>query len=337
MEKLRIGVIGLGYWGPNLARNFNQSPNCELSYLCDANTSQLEKISALYPQAALVDNVDELLLKQDLDAVAIATPVSTHYALTKKALLSGKHVLVEKPMTDSVAEAQELVTIAKEQSLTLMVDHTFNYTSAIQKLKALIQKEELGELLYWDSVRINLGLLQQDVNVVWDLAPHDLSILDYLLDMKPISVKAVGTRHFSKKVEEVAYLTLRFENNFIAHFHFNWLSPVKVRQTLIGGSKKMVVYDDIEATEKIKIYDCGIDVIENDSARYERMVQYRTGDIYSPHLKNIEALGVEIEHFVNVVRGQETCISDGNSGLRVVRILEAAQKSIEANGQEVKL
>jgi predicted dehydrogenase len=277
------------------------------------------------------------LLASDVEAVAIATPVDTHFELAKACLEAGKHVLLAKPMTSTVAEAQALRDLASAEGLTLMVDHTFNYTSAVTRIKELVSSGELGELLYWDSVRVNLGLFQHDVNVLWDLAPHDVSIMDFVVDEPAYSVSATGVAHYDDNLEDVAYMTLRFGSKFIAHFHLNWLAPVKVRQTLIGGDKKMVVYDDMQASEKVRIYDKGIDIDTAREGVYKTLVQYRMGDMFAPHLANQEALAVEMEHFVDVIRDGATPIAGADAGVRVVAILEAAQKSIEMKGQEVIL
>lgn len=336
INPLKISVIGLGYWGPNLVRNISSSDVSILSSICDLNEEQLNKVGAQYPSAKKTSNIDDIL-NSDVDAVAIATPVNTHYKLAKMCLEAGKHVLLEKPMTRTIQESEELLALASSKGLTLMVDHTFNYTSAVTKIKEVVSKTEIGDLLYWDSVRVNLGLFQHDVNVIWDLAPHDLSIIDYVVGKEPVSVNAKGIAHYDSGIEDIAYLTLNYDDSFIAHFHFNWLSPVKVRQTLIGGKNKMIVYDDMESSEKIKIYDKGVDLSKSKEGLYNSLVQYRLGDMYCPQLPNSEALSLEIKHFYDVVRNGTTPISGGDSGLRVVKILEAAQKSIDNNGGEVSL
>lgn len=270
-----------------------------------------------------------------LDAVAVATPVSSHFELALMALQAGKHVLVEKPFTATVAQAERLVEEAERRGLTLMVDHTFIYTSAVRKIKELIDKGTLGTLYYYDSVRVNLGLFQNDVNVLWDLAVHDLSIMDYLVAQQPTMVAATGMAHVPGKPENMAYLTCYFPGSLIAHFHVNWMAPVKIRQTLIGGSEKMIVYDDIEMSEKVKVYDKGIIVSESEDAVYQRHVGYRTGDMWAPRLDNIEALKTEAEHFIDCVRNGQRPLSDGYAGLRVIRVLEAATRSMANHGQPV--
>ena len=332
-----MAVVGLGYWGPNLARNIAACPDTNLRYLCDLDADRLQRAAAPYPSVKTSADLNEILADKELEAVAIATPVESHYPLAKACLEAGKHVLVEKPMTKSVAHAQELVALAKSKGLTLMVDHTYNYTSAVQKIRDMVKSGELGDILYWDSVRINLGLFNHDVNVVWDLAPHDLAILDYVLDEQPTSVQVVGLAHYADRIENIAYLTLGFESQRIAHFHFNWIAPVKIRQTMIGGTKKMIVFDDMEPSEKIKVYDKGVDMKGNERGRYDTLVQYRVGDMFAPHIANTEALKTEISHLARVIRDGEAPITDGELGLRVVQILEAAQKSIDLRGQEVSL
>lgn len=335
-DQLSMGVIGLGYWGPNLARNISACRRTSLAWLCDRDPERVERFKSLYPAASAATDPKELMAS-DVEAVAIATPVDTHFTLARGCLEAGKHVLLSKPMTATVAEAEALRDLAKERGLTLMVDHTFNYTSAVTRIKELVSAGELGDLLYWDSVRVNLGLFQHDVNVLWDLAPHDVSIMDYVVDEPAYSVSATGVAHYDSNLENVAYMTLRFNNKFIAHFHLNWLAPVKVRQTLIGGDKKMVVYDDMQPSEKVRIYDKGVDIDTSREGVYKTLVQYRMGDMFAPHLANQEALAVEIEHFVDVVRDGAAPISGADAGVRVVSILEAAQKSIELKGQEVVL
>ncbi len=337
MEPLKMAVVGLGYWGPNLARNVAACNATQLSHLCDRAAARLAKIGALYPAARQTQELADILKDDAVGAVAIATPVDTHFELAKACLENGKHVLLEKPMTRTVAQAETLIELADKRGLVLMVDHTFNYTGAVTKLKEIVASGSLGEILYWDSVRVNLGLFQHDVNVVWDLAPHDLSIMDYVLDARPLSVQVTGVAHYSDGLENIAYLTLRFGNGTIAHFHVNWLAPVKIRTTLIGGTKKMIVFDDMETVEKIKVYDKGVDVVEEREGIYKTLVQYRMGDMFAPHIENVEALSREVTHFANVVRGQERPISGSDSGLRVVRILEAAEQSIKSSGKEVLL
>jgi predicted dehydrogenase len=332
-----IGVIGYGYWGPNLVRNFSQARNGQVIAVCDQRAEQRALVQKVYPSIKTYSDVGEMLRNPLIDAVAIATPVSSHYALAMQALQAGKHVFVEKPFTASVEQAERLVEHAEKNQRTLMVDHTFIYTSAVRKIKELLDSGSLGQLYYYDSVRVNLGLFQSDVNVLWDLAVHDLSIMDYLVNRSPTMVAATGMAHVPGRPENMAYLTCFFNDNFIAHFHVNWLAPVKVRQTLIGCSDKMIVYNDIEMSEKIKVYDKGIIVGQDDATIYQRHVGYRTGDMWAPRIDNVEALRIECEHFVECIEQRQQPLSDGNAGLRVVRILEAASQSMANHGQPITL
>lgn len=332
-----IGVIGYGYWGPNLVRNFAQVDGAAVTAVCDANTKRLDVVNKLYPAVATYTDVTTMLDDPTVDAVAVATPVSTHYPLAKQALLAGKHVFVEKPFTSTSAEGEELIALADERGLTLMVDHTFIYTSAVRKMHELVSAGELGSLYYYDSVRVNLGLFQSDVSVMWDLAVHDLSIMDYLLDQDPLTVSATGVAHVEGQPVNMAYLTCMFPDNLIAHFHVNWLAPVKVRQTLLCGSEKMVVFDDVEMSEKVKVYDKGVILDEAAELVYQKHVGYRTGDMWAPRLDNIEALAVETRHFVECITTGSTPLSDGRAGLRVVRILEAAHESMAQQGRPVEV
>ena len=340
-QPLNLGVIGCGYWGPNLARNFADNEHAALRWLCDANAQRLASLARRYPTAQATEDCRQMLKDEQLDAVVIATPVSTHYPLAHAALQAGKHVLIEKPFTATAREAEELIELADKNGLTLMVDHTFIYTGAVRKIKELVDGGELGELLYFDSVRINLGLFQNDINVVWDLAPHDLSIMDYLIDKEPVSVTATGSCHIEKGIENIAYVMLRFADDFIAHFHFNWLAPVKLRRALLAGSKKMIVYDDIEPTEKVRVYDKGVMVTRRDEqtdpeAAYTTLVSYRAGDVWVPKLDTSEALKGVSKEFLAAVNEKRPPLTDGHAGLRVVRLLEAAQQSIK-EGRAVKL
>jgi len=332
---MNIGVIGLGYWGPNLVRNFLSTEGVRKVYAADISQARIRSASKKFPSVTYTDNYRDLILSKEVDAIAIATPVSTHYPLAKEALLNGKHVILEKPMTRKVSEAQELVEIAHRRNLTLMVDHTFIYTGAVRKIKQLISDGEIGDLLYFDSVRVNLGLFQHDVNVIWDLATHDISIMQHIINQKPISVAAFGATHYNG-VEDVAYVVVNFDNDIIAHFHVNWLAPVKVRQILIGGSRKMIVYDDVEPSEKVKVYDKGVDVTTEEGV-YQMLVQYRTGDMYSPKLDSTEALSLLASHFVECIEHSKTPVTNGEAGLGVVRILEAAEKSINNNGKLIAI
>lgn len=334
----RLAVIGLGYWGPNLVRNFHAVLADDLRACCDANPARVSAIQRQYPGLRGVQDVDAVLGDDEIDAVAIATPVDTHYPLAKAALEAGKSVLVEKPLTSNVAHAEELVELARRRGRVLMVDHVFVFSPPVRKMKELVAGGELGELLFIDSVRINLGLFQRDVNVVWDLAPHDLSIVDYLVGRAPKSVAAFGSVHTSNGYEDVAYLNLDFGDGLIANFHVNWLSPVKIRYTMLGGSRKSLVYNDLDPVEKLKIYDSGVTVRQDDlEGRRSVLIDYRTGDIWSPRLAAGEPLRAMASHFVECVRTGQTPLTDGEAGLRVVRILDAAQRSIKAQGGRITL
>ncbi|HEY0545775.1 MAG TPA: Gfo/Idh/MocA family oxidoreductase [Pyrinomonadaceae bacterium] len=339
---ITIGVIGCGYWGPNLLRNFAENEGAQVSWMCDLDERRLASLNRRYPATRATTDYKQLLADTQLDAVVIATPVATHFQFAKDALLAGKHVLIEKPFTASVREAEELIELASRQKLTVMVDHTFIYTGAVRRMKETVESGELGDLLYFDSVRINLGLFQRDINVVWDLAPHDLSIMDYIIGREPEAITATGSCHIERGIENIAYVMLRFSDEFIAHFHFNWLSPVKIRRTLLAGSSKMIVYDDIEPTEKIRIYDKGVttkrskDATERE-AEYRTLVGYRTGDVWVPKLDSTEALTYVSEEFLSAIRESRSPLTDGHAGLRVVRLLEAAQQSIEQDGRQIKL
>jgi predicted dehydrogenase len=331
---LTVGVIGCGYWGPNLARNFAENEKSSLRWLCDTDAHRLAVLGRRYPAARSTQNYRELLNDPQLDAVVIATPVNTHYPLAQQALRAGKHILMEKPLTATSRQAEELILLAEQNGCTLMVDHTFVYTGAVRKIKELVDSGELGDLLYFDSVRINLGLFQNDINVVWDLAPHDLSIMDYLIGRQPVAVAATGSCHIERGIENIAYVMLRFADDFIAHFHFNWLSPVKIRRALLAGSKKMVVYDDIEPTEKVRIYDKGVMVTRRDEktdpeAAYTTLVSYRTGDVWVPKLDTTEALRYVGQEFIAAINEKRPPLTDGYAGLRVVHLLEAAQQSLK--------
>ncbi len=329
---IRIGVIGYGYWGPNLARNFAECPSTALVAIADPSGARREAAARRFPGARVVESAEALLAAPDIDAVAIATPVATHAPLALAALRAGKHVLVEKPLASSVADAEAIVTEAARRGLTLMVDHTFVYTPAVRKIRQLVEDGELGDIYYYDSVRINLGLFQHDVNVLWDLAVHDLSIMDYVLGRSPVSVSATGMSHVPGKPEDVAYLTMFFEGTLLGHVHASWLAPVKVRRTLIGGSRRMVVFDDLEASEKVKVYDRGISVDTSPENLYQVLVGYRSGDMSAPHLPVAEALQTEIAHFAECIETGATPLTDGAAGLRVVRLLEAAATSLAARG-----
>lgn len=332
---LRIGVVGYGYWGPNIVRNFSKIDGAKVVRVSDKREDALKALQKENPNIEISTSADDILTAADIDVVAVVTPVSTHYPLAKKALLNGKHVFVEKPFTATSEQAEELIEIAESRSLCIMVDHTFIFTGAVRRIKELIEDETLGKIYYYDSTRVNLGLFQHDVNVIWDLAPHDFSIMDYLLTEQPEALTANGVAHVSD-MEDVSYVTMYFKDNLIAHFNVNWLSPVKVRNTLIGGEKKMLVWNDLNPDEKIKIYDKGIDV-DNLKSLYNLLVSYRSGDIWAPKLDGTEALRLECSHFVDCIENGTRPINDGASGLRVVRMLEACNESLAKRGQLVEI
>ncbi|MDQ0559933.1 putative dehydrogenase [Rhizobium mesoamericanum] len=335
-----VAVVGYGYWGPNLVRNLAETPGAKLVWVCDLKKDRLAGVQLRYPTVQITDDFDEVLRDPSVDAVAIATPVSAHYVLGMKALMAGKHVFVEKPMASTSEEARRMVDEAARRRLILAVDHTFIHTGAVRKMREIIENG-LGDIYYYDSVRVNLGLFQHDVSVIWDLAVHDLSIMDYVLPEKPVAVSATGMGHVAGEPENIAYLTLFFESKLIAHIHVNWLAPVKVRRTLIGGSSKMIVYDDLEPSEKIKVYDKGITLNGNPQTDgekvYDMRVGYRTGDMYAPQLDMTEALGRELKQFVDCIATNSQPIADGHAGLRVVRILEAATQSLAQRGRVIEL
>jgi len=331
---VKIGIIGYGYWGPNLVRNFYAARNSMIKAVADARTERLDQLEKIFPSIERVKDATHIINDPNIDAVVIATPVFTHFSLARQALLNGKHVLIEKPITSSVKEAETLIDLAEKKGLLLMVDHTFLYTGAVQKIKQLIDNRELGSVTYLDSTRINLGLFQPDINVLWDLAPHDISILNYLVKEKPHSINATGVTHTKNDVENIAYLTINYESGFIAHFNCSWSSPVKIRMMLIGGDKKMVLYNDLEPTEKIKVYDTGYDH-KTDEEKKKVLVDYRTGDIYVPKLNTAEALSGMANDFINCIEQKKKPVSSYEIGLDVVKILEASDKSIKNGGCEV--
>lgn len=332
---LRIGVIGYGYWGPNIVRNFNSAGEAEVTMVCDKNPAALKKAARAYPSLTVTSDYREVTSSKDIDIVTVITPVSTHYELAKSALENGKHVFVEKPFTSTSSQAQELIEIAERKNLRIMVDHTFLFTSAVRKIKEIIDNDVLGHLYYYDSTRVNLGLFQHDINVIWDLAPHDFSIMDYLLKEKPVGVAATGRAHINSK-EDIAYIMVYFTNNVIAHFNVNWLSPVKLRTTLIGGEKKMLVWNDVDADEKIKVYDKGVDVTSKEGL-YDLLVSYRSGDIWAPKVDQTEALRLETDYFIDCIKKDVNPLNDGQAGLRIVRMLEACDESLRNNGQMVMI
>jgi predicted dehydrogenase len=337
---VNVGIIGFGYWGPNLARNFSTSQRARLKAICDTRANRLSLAASIYPFIKPYQSPDELVRDPEVDLVAVVTPVSTHYELAKKALLQGKHVLVEKPFTASVAQAEELLELAARKNLKIMVDHTFLFTGAVQKMKELIDSGELGQILFYDSTRVNLGLFQRDVNVVWDLAPHDFSIMTFLLRDTPAAVSAQGVSHYNGDFEDVAYITVYFDNtHLIAHFHVNWLSPVKVRRTIISGNRKMLLWDDVLADEKVKVYDRGVElkIQTSEEKEHEMLISYRIGDVYIPQLDSTEALKKEIEYLLDCLEKGLEPVNNGQAGLMVVKLLEAANKSISHRGQVVPL
>jgi predicted dehydrogenase len=340
-----VAVVGYGYWGPNLVRNFWSVPGAKLVSVCDKRPERLASVTAQFPAVEVTADYDDLLKDSRVDVVAVATPVSSHYDLALKALKAGKHVFIEKPMTATAEQAQALLDEADRRGLLIGVDHTFVYTGAVRKMRELVANESLGDIYYYDSVRVNLGLFQHDVNVIWDLAVHDLSIMDYILPHRPVAVSATGVGHVAGEPENIAYMTLFFEQNLIAHLHVNWLAPVKVRRTLLGGSSKMIVYDDLEPSEKIKVYDKGItlkgdgnaNVNGNGEKIYQMLVGYRTGDMWAPQLDMTEALSLELRQFIKSVEERTAPLTDGQAGLRVVRVLEAATQSLAQRGRVVEL
>lgn len=338
---VRVGVIGCGYWGPNLVRNFARTEGASLSAICDSRFERAAKVAAQYGVRSVTEDAKAVIGSRDVDLVVVATPSLTHYELVRAALAAGKHVLVMKPLATSVAHAEELVAIAERQGLMLAVDHTFVYTGAVRKIKELADTGQVGSIYYIDSVRINLGLFQSDVNVVWDLAPHDISIIDYLLGgREPRTVSTIGARHVDSATENIAYLTLRYGDQLLAHVHVNWLAPAKVRRMIVGGSSKMVIYDDVEPSEKVLVYDKGVKISKNGDPGenpYELLVEYRTGDMHAPRLDTREALALEAEQVVQCARTGGRPPADGQAGLRVVRVLEAAQRSLARGGEAVAL
>jgi predicted dehydrogenase len=332
---IRVGVIGYGYWGPNIVRNLHGLDSTCAELICDKSPSALARARKAYPGIATTSDCHEVLCSQQIDAVAVITPVWTHYELAKTALENGKHVFVEKPFTASTAQAEELIELAARKKLTIMVDHTFLFTGAVRKIRELIENKELGDLYYYDSLRVNLGLFQHDVSVIWDLAPHDLSIMDHLIKREPEAIVATGEKHLNG-VEDVAFMTIYFPQNVIAHVNVNWLSPVKIRTTLIGGQKKMLVWNDIVADEKIRVYDKGVRISSGDGIR-DLLVNYRSGDMWAPQIEQLEALRVELNYFADCILNNKTPFNDGHAGLRVVRMLEAADCSIKKRGELVRL
>jgi len=335
---INVGVVGYGYWGPNVARNFNETPGARVVAISDADDGSLKRAAQSYPEMRMAKDCQDLLTATDIDVIAIVTPVSSHFEIAKAALSNGKHIFIEKPFTASVAQAEQLIELADKKRLKIMVDHTFLFTGAVKKIKELIDDGVLGDLYYFDSIRVNLGLFQKDVNVVWDLAPHDLSIMDHLIDKEPTAVMATGVAHFNNALEDVAYITVYFPDNVIAHLNVNWLSPVKIRTTLIGGQKKMLVWNDLVSDEKIRVYDKGVEGMEGSKEHsYGLRVSYRSGDMWAPRVNQVEALKGEAAYFVDCINNNLNPKNDGKAGLRVVRMLEAIIKSLKLGGTLVRL
>jgi predicted dehydrogenase len=332
---INVGVIGYGYWGPNLVRNFAEVEGARMAAVADLDPKKLELVKRRFPAAHVTTNFRELLDDPSIDAIAIATPVSTHFELGMAALKAGKHLWLEKPMTETVEQGSQLVEEAKKRDLVLLVDHTFVYTGAVRKMAEIMRKGDLGQTFYYDSVRVNLGLFQRDVSVISDLAVHDFSILDFLFGEQPVAVSASGINHFPGTPENLAFITLFYESGMIAHCNVSWLAPVKVRQILIGGSKQMIVYDDLEPSEKVKIYDKGVSMTDDPAQIQEMRVGYRTGDMWAPKLSGAEALRVEGEHFIDCIRNRKVPQTDGSFGVRVVELIEAATNSMHGRGETV--
>jgi predicted dehydrogenase len=332
---LKFGVIGFGYWGPNIVRNLRALEDCEVVGICDQSPAARKRIQAAHPGIPVHSDAKELTQAPGVDVIAVITPVWTHYELTKAALENGKHVFVEKPFTSNVAQAEELINLADRKNLLIMVDHTFLFTGVVRKIQKLLREGQLGKVYYYDSTRVNLGLFQHDCNVIWDLAPHDLSIMNHLLQKDAEAISATGQAHLNCH-EDIAFLTAYFPDNVIAHINVNWISPVKVRTTLIGGEKKMLVWNDLEADEKLKVYDKGVDVKSQEGV-YNLLVSYRSGDMWAPQVEQVEALRVELQYFVECIKRSESPFNGGCAGLKVVRMLEAASKSVGKRGELVYL
>ena len=332
---MNLGVIGYGYWGPNVVRNLASLDDSQVLAIAEMSPAARQRAQKAYPGISVTPNASDVFLSTEIDAVAIVTPVWTHYELAKASLENGKHVFVEKPFTSNTAQGEELINLAQQKNLKIMVDHTFLFTGAVRKISQLLDEGILGKLYYYDATRVNLGLFQHDVNVLWDLAPHDLSIMDYLIKASPEAIVATGQKHLNG-CEDVAYMTLYFPEKVIAHINVNWLSPVKVRTTLIGGEKRMVVWNDLEADEKVKVYDKGVDITNREGV-YELLVNYRSGDMWSPQLEQVEALRQELSYFVDCISSGQEPHNNGCAGLRVVKMLEAASESLNKRGALVYL
>ena len=332
---IKTGIIGYGYWGPNIVRNLQGLDSAQVVAVCDKTPKAQKLAKHAYPGALVTSDANEVLRSPDIDAVAIVTPVWTHFELAKAALENGKHVFLEKPLTSNADQAEELIELADKKNLKIMVDHTFLFTGAVKKIRQLVDQGELGDLYYYDSTRVNLGLFQHDIDVIWDLAPHDLSIMDYLIRKEPEAVVATGQAHLNGHAD-VAFITIYFPESTIAHINVNWLSPVKVRTTLIGGEKKMLVWNDLEADEKVKIYDKGVNITSREGV-YELLVSYRSGDMWAPKIEQTEALKVELQYFIDCIEKDHTPFNDGRAGLRVVKLLEAARESLKLRGELVSV
>lgn len=334
---INIGIIGYGYWGPNLVRNFAETPGATVAAVADVDPAKLHIAKRRYPNIKATTDLNDLLKDPSIDAIAVATPVYTHFEIAMEALKAGKHLWLEKPMADTSAQARRLVEEADRRNRVLIVDHTFIYTGAVRKMQEVMQAGELGQVYYYDSTRVNLGLFQRDVSVIADLAVHDFSILDYLLDEAPVAVSASGTNHFPGTPENLAFITMFYGSGTIAHANVSWLAPVKVRQILVGGSKKMITYDDLEPSEKIKIYDKGVSFTDDPQKILEMRVGYRTGDMRAPRLDATEALRIEGEHFIDCIEHGTVPQTDGHLGVRVVELIEAATSSMRGKGETVYL
>jgi predicted dehydrogenase len=332
---VNFGVIGYGYWGPNVVRNLASLESTKVTVIAELNPVARRRAQAAYPGIRVTADASEVMLSSEIDAVAVITPVRTHYELAKTALENGKHVFVEKPFTSTTEQGERLIEIARRKNLRIMVDHTFLFTAAVRKICQMVDEGVLGKLYYYDSTRVNLGLFQHDINVLWDLAPHDLSIMDHLIKANPEAVVATGQRHLNCH-EDIAFMTIYFPDKVIAHVNVNWLSPVKVRTTLIGGEKRMLVWNDLEADEKVKIYDKGVDITNHEGV-YELLVNYRSGDMWAPQLQQVEALRQELSYFADCISSGKEAFNDGCAGLRVVRMLEAATESLNQRGALVYL
>lgn len=332
---MNFGVIGYGYWGPNIVRNLMSLDGSKVKTIAEINPAAQERARIAYPGVKITASAIELITSAEVDVVAIVSPVWTHYELAKSALQNGKHVFVEKPFTSTAAQAEELIELAQKKHLKIMVDHTFLFTGAVKRIGQLIEEGTLGNLYYYDSTRVNLGLFQHDINVLWDLAPHDLSIMDYLIKGQPEAVVATGQGHLNGH-EDVAYMTIYFPGKVIAHINVNWLSPVKVRTTLIGGEKRMILWNDLEADEKVRVYDKGVKITSREGV-YDLLVSYRSGDMWAPQLEQVEALRQELTYFVDCISTGKEPFNDGCAGLRVVKMLEAASESLNRKGALVRL